>query len=97
METEKKFEITLTHYHWHCGEGCCSDSGYKASVEDLRPEREGRGITYENWDWEYNRDENYLLESAIEVIEEKIGRAITKEEYILIEDDEYSNDYKDWR
>lgn len=93
----KRFTITITHYHWSCGDGCCSDSGYKLYVLDNQPERPGYGVVDEDSDWDNNRWPDSLRERAVEKIEEKLGRkAVEGVDYQVIEDDQDSDqDYEE--
>ena len=88
----KRFIITITNYHWSCGDGCCSDSGYKLYVEDTSPLKKGYGHVTSNSYWDNNRSPKPLMESAIESISEVLGRLATKDDYTVIEDDVYSDD-----
>lgn len=92
-----RFTITLTHYHWSCGDGCCSDSGYKLYVEDHEPEVKGYGCLTENGDWDMNRYPPRLLEHALKRIEEKIGHVPVKGvDYTIEKEDKYSDeDYEE--
>lgn len=91
IKTMKRFTITLIHYHWSCGDGCCSDSGYKVYVTDKQPKKAGYNIVYENTEWDYNRNSDSLLEMALERIQDKLGRPVVKSDYRVVEGDEYSD------
>lgn len=90
---QPRFTITITNFHWSCGDGCCSDSGYKLYVEDHKPEVKGYSCVTENRDWDMNRCENRLLEYALEKIQDKLGYSPVKNvDYKVVEDDEYSDE-----
>ena len=93
-----RFVIKLIDYHWSCGDGCCSDSGWKLYVQDNEPERPGYGCVVEDTDWSYNHDQKALLERGVEAIEKKLGRkSIEGQDYYVQEDYESSDDDKgDW-
>lgn len=88
-----RFTITITHYHWSCGDGCCSDSGYKLYVEDHRPKVKGYSCVTENSDWDSNRWDKALIEHGVKKIGEKLGRSpIEGEDYRIVEEEKYSED-----
>ena len=87
-----RFIITLTHYHWTCGDGCCGDSGYKLHVEDTQPGTPGYGTVTSYSNWDDNRYPEPLLETAIAAITEYLGRTTTKDDYTIVEDEAYSDD-----
>jgi hypothetical protein len=90
----KRFTITITNYNWSCGDGCCSDSGYKVRVIDNSPEKRGYNVVYDNDDWDNNRNHETLLDQSIEQIEDKhwLGRAATIEDYEVIYDGECNDE-----
>jgi hypothetical protein len=87
-----RFTIFLTNYHWSCGAGCCSDSGYKINVEDNEPP-EGKYSYVMNVDeWEFNPQPSYLIEEACRRIAELLGREPIKgTDYNICEDDAWSD------
>jgi len=93
MKNVPRFTITITHYHWSCGDGCCSDSGYKMYVEDHQPEVKGYGCVTEDGDWNMNRWAPGLIERSVKAISKKLNRdAVKGLDFNLIEDEKYSDD-----
>lgn len=92
MKSQPRFIINIITYHWSCGDGCCSDSGYKLYVEDLKPEVKGHKCVIDNDDWDMNRCKQRLLEDALERIQEKIGRLVIKTDYKVKYSDDYSGE-----
>ena len=80
-----RFEIELIYHTWSCGDNCCSDSGYKCFVFDTLT----REHVYYSDDWEFNHNKDTVLQSALEAIEEQLGRFPTLNDYILNETCEY--------
>ncbi len=95
--TKPRFTITLTHYHWSCGSGCCSDSGYKLYVIDNQPEIPGYGLVDEESDWRFNRYPNFLLKRGIESVQNKLGyKPIENVDYEVIEKEQDNDqDYEE--
>lgn len=93
MKKSKRFTVTITNYHWSCGDGCCSDSGFKCEVIDNFPVKPGYSVVYDNNDWDNNRNKKYLLETAVEPLEDKnwLNRVATPKDYEVIYDNEDSD------
>jgi len=86
-----RFTIFLTHYNWSCGDGCCSDSGYKINVEDNEPPEGKYSYVMSDGEWEFNRQPSYLIEEACRRIAERLGREPIKgTDYHICEDEVYS-------
>ena len=49
-----KYKATITHVSWSCGDGCCSDSWYKAMVFDEN------GTAVKEFGGQYTNDKPYL-------------------------------------
>jgi hypothetical protein len=80
-----RFKLHITHYFWDCGDGCCSDSGYKIKVVDSTTET----VIYENDDWENNRDKHELRKEGLSYVEKIIGREpFHNQDYTMSYDDE---------
>lgn len=63
-----RFRIVLTECNWSCGDGCCSDYGYKIlCLENGKP-------VFQDNDWEANKDKDKLLDECLLNISELIGR-----------------------
>ena len=89
--SEPRFKIEIVHYHWHCGDGCCSDSGYKLRVDDTAPETLGHGCLLDNDEWDYCRNKNIRLEQALDCIAKELDRRPKEDEYAV----EYSHENSD--
>lgn len=91
---EPRFSITLNHYMWSCGDGCCSDSGFKINTWD----RQDKKVIHDDDDWDAHRYYGSLLEISLNRIEDILGREPIKlEDYDLVflsSDDE--NEYEDY-
>ena len=75
-----RFTITITHYHWACGDGCCSDSGYKLRVYDNKLDK----CVLDDDDWECHYDEEARLSEGVAAVMEVLGRIpIRGEDYEL--------------
>ena len=86
-EDVPRFTITLTHYHWSCGDGCCSDSGYKIHVTD------GNKCILDNYEWEYNGNRDSTLDNGKQAIRDVLGRIPVEDaDYTLVEEYEDSDD-----
>lgn len=81
-----RFTIKITNYHWSCGDGCCSDSGYKLSVHDNQENK----CIIDDSEWEYNHDEEERESEGIRAIEEILGRSP-----LIGADYEVENEYED--
>ena len=88
-----RFTVNITHYHWHCGDGCCSDSGYKLRVDEHKPEKRGTNCLILNDDWNANQSSDCLLDKAIESIERILQRSVKRgTDYRIVHNEEYSDD-----
>lgn len=77
---KNRFYIEITRYQWDCGDGCCSDSGFKTHLYD----RETKRMISENDDWDHNRNWGNDYERYLEQIEEILGRnPVRYEDYDL--------------
>ncbi len=82
-----RFSITVTNYGWSCGDGCCSDSGYKLVVWD----NAGPSLLLDDPEWEYNRDQAKRITEGVEAIAEVLGHTpVLYVDYIVYEDNESS-------
>lgn len=90
MDMKARFEITLTRYMWECGDGCCSDSGFKVHTLDHEETIYGNpSVIHENYDWDSNRSWEGLLEESLERIEEILGRIPKEtEDYLIVKENE---------
>jgi hypothetical protein len=92
MNEKEKFYLVLEHYQWHCGDGCCSDSGYQGALfykEDENAEEEPawnypdstKGyLKLSEWDnWNYTREED-IVRYALNVIKERHKLILTRED-----------------
>lgn len=102
MKDKPRFTIDLIYHMWDCGDGCCSDSGFKVEVLDneVKSPYGGPSIVYDNIDWDYNRCWKSLLETSLEKIEKILNRTpVENVDYTLTKfnDDERGNFYdSDW-
>ena len=80
----QRFKITIEKYHWSCGDGCCSDSGYTLECEDVHNKKH----VYSVDDWEYNRRWGYLFENCLASIRNILG-------YVPVENEDYSLEFRD--
>lgn len=96
--SEPRFKIEIVNYHWHCGDGCCSDSGYNLRVTDIEPEKKGYGCLLDNDEWDYCRDKTRRLEQALDCIAEKLGRQPMKSDYavVYLHEDSDGNTWEDY-
>lgn len=90
------YVITITNYQWSCGDGCCSDSGYKGKVHN----RETGECVYNNDNWDCNRDRNDMKEQCIEALSHHLGHEVFPADYSFhyeVEDsgggETYDDDY----
>lgn len=78
-----RFTINLTYCHWSCGDGCCSDSGYKFQLLD------NEEVILNEDDWKYHSLDSRALDRCIDEITEILGRVPVKcDDYTIVEDSE---------
>lgn len=84
---EPRFSIIVTNYQWSCGDGCCSDSGYKLAVWD----NFGPSLILDDEDWEFNRNEETRIEQGINAIKKTLGKVpVLYEDYLVYKGNETS-------
>ena len=72
-----RFIINIIHYEWTCGDGCCSDSGYKTSVIDTTT---SNTIFFQD-EWEHNHDKDYAELACLDALTEVLGRQTNNNDY----------------
>ncbi len=78
-----RFTITVTDYQWSCGDGCCSDSGYKLKVWD----NEQNKYLFDGDDWEARHDKDSRIAEGVALIEDEIKEPAVKDvDYNVVED-----------
>jgi len=76
------FKIVITRFHWTCGDGCCSDSGYKLNIHHSDPKL---GFLYYSNDWDVYTYES-RREQALQLIKDEIGVDPVKGKHYTIEE-----------
>lgn len=94
-----RFTVDLFCYHWSCGDGCCSDSGFKIQTWD----RQEQKMIHDDIDWSSHWYYGPLLEDSLGRIEDILGKEPEKgEDYQLTflsssDDNEYEDYDLEWR
>lgn len=99
MKEKPRFTIELDCYTWRCGDGCCSESGFRCETWDDK----NKHLIYDNSDWSYNWYYGNLLDNALGKIKDILGRdPVRYEDYDIFfssSDDEgsYEDNDLEWR
>lgn len=94
---EPRFKIRIEHYLWSCGDGCCSDSGFRMEAIDTL----NNTLIAENIEWRDNKRWGGLVERAVKNISKVVPSPVKNIDYsiyfVTVEDDnEYESDDLEW-
>jgi hypothetical protein len=96
--SDTEYVIELTRYIWRCGDGCCSDSGYKVSIYQADDDGDYTKLIFSDDDWEYRPFSEDALKIALKHLKDILGiDAIKDVDYCVrkfVEDDDLN--YEDY-
>lgn len=78
-----RFKIKVIKYNWSCGDGCCSDSGYKLEAYELDEDGWVTKCLYENDEWKYNSYWGTLFNNALKEISKIKENPIENVDYFI--------------
>jgi hypothetical protein len=65
-----RYKIVLTQCYWECGDGCCSESGYKVEVVDNQEDK----TIHQNDEWRYLTTIQSGYEDGFDFLKQHLGR-----------------------
>ena len=90
---ETRFKIRIEQYRWSCGDGCCSDSGFRMEALDTSTNL----LVDEESEWDYHKRWGRLVERALEKISKIVPNPIKDVDYsiyfVTVEDEQEYDAY----